>query len=208
MNDKPLVIFPDPRFPRKFNVVITLLWLIAWASWSVPVAIVIGYELDSIPLGVLLAIVVNVIVLLPSYWLAGLYCKSLRYEVHEDEVIVCAGVITRSVKHVPFRTVTNLKVTRGPIDRMFGLGTLAIQTAGMSGTTGAEESLEGLTDVQSVYDLVAAELRRYRQAMPPTQASEEPESMPERDQFAGPVLAAMLDELRAIRATLERDTSA
>ena len=70
-----------------------------------------------------------------------------------------------------------------------------IQTAGMSGTTGAEESLEGLENVQEVYDLVAAELRRFRGSMTPTAADVE----------AGPAdtLSAILAELRAIRQALE-----
>ena len=56
----------------------------------------------------------------------------------DEQVIVRQGVLTRAVKHVPYRTVTNITVKRGVIDRWLGLGTLDIQTAGMSGNTGAE----------------------------------------------------------------------
>ena len=76
------------------------------------------------------------------------YFRSLRYEIHEDEVIVHVGIVTKSVKHVPFRTVTNIKINRGLLDRfVFNIGSLNIQTAGMSGSTGAEESLVGLENV-------------------------------------------------------------
>lgn len=108
------------------------------------------------------------------------------------------GVITRSVKHVPFRTVTNLEVKRDPLDRLLGIGTLKIQTAGMSGQSGAEESLVGLPNYQAVYEQVAAALRRFRGSMAPTQA--EVEAEPD----GAELLPAILGELRAIREVLER----
>jgi len=36
-------------------------------------------------------------------------------------------------------TITNLTVKRGLFDRWFGIGTLDIETAGMSGTSGVPE---------------------------------------------------------------------
>ena len=127
------------------------------------------------------------------------YVNSLQYEIHEDEVIVRGGIITKSVKHVPFRTVTNLRTSQGPFDRLFGLGTLDIQTAGMSGQTGAEEKLSGLPNFVEIYDQVAQALRRYRQAMGPTASEDEPVMNAEAS------LQAILQELRAIRSSLEKD---
>lgn len=141
---------------------------------------------------------INALWFIPSLIIIPFYYRTLRYEIQDDEVIVRAGLITRSVKHVPYRTVTNLKVTRGPFDRMFGLGTLAIQTAGMSGQTGAEESLVGLSDVQSVYENVATALRRYRSAMSPTAADEDTGLVANGD------LGALLAEVRAIRQAVEK----
>jgi uncharacterized membrane protein YdbT with pleckstrin-like domain len=103
------------------------------------------------------------------------------------------------VKHVPYRTVTNITVKRDVLDRLLGLGTLTIQTAGMSGTKGAEESLVGLGEVAEVYTSVAQELRRFRGAMSPTQ-SEMESAAPDGQEFS---LGAILTEIRAIRQTLE-----
>ncbi len=126
------------------------------------------------------------------------YYRSLRYEIHDDEVIVHVGIVTKSVKHVPFRTVTNIKINRGLFDRfIFNIGSLNIQTAGMSGSTGAEESLVGLENVHEVYDLVAARLRRYRGAMSPTAAEEEAPA-------EGGTLVEILHELKAIRGDLQK----
>jgi uncharacterized membrane protein YdbT with pleckstrin-like domain len=133
--------------------------------------------------------------------LAGPYYASLSYEIQDDEVIVDVGVITHSVKHVPYRTVTNVVVRRDILDRwFFGLGSLHIQTAGMSGQSGAEEKLVGLTNVQEVYEMVVRELRRFRGAMAPTAAEMEPEpAIASSDS-----LDAILGELQAIRRALEK----
>jgi putative membrane protein len=132
--------------------------------------------------------------------LAGPYYRSLRYEVQDDEVVVNVGVWTKSVKHVPYRTVTNLQVKRDVVDRLLGIGTLNIQTAGMSGQTGAEERLVGLSNVQEVYESVANELRRFRGGMAPTQAEVEMEPAAAPPGGLGEILA----EVRAIRKSLEQ----
>jgi membrane protein YdbS with pleckstrin-like domain len=141
------------------------------------------------------------------WWLVGLvlltpYYRSLHYEVQEDEVIVRVGILTHSVKHVPYRTVTNITVQRDILDRwIFNLGSLKIQTAGMSGQSGAEEKLAGLDNVQEVYDLVVTALRRYRGAMAPTAAEEEVSGV------APGASGALLEEVRAIRKLLEAENA-
>jgi uncharacterized protein len=128
----------------------------------------------------------------PAVLLMGPYFRSLRYEIHDEQVIMHVGVITRSVKYVPFRTVTNMTVKRGPLDRLFGLGSVEIQTAGISGTNQAEQCLVGFEDPQSVYDLAHRALQRYRGAMAPTAADTDDENL----------LRAILEEVRTIRESL------
>jgi uncharacterized membrane protein YdbT with pleckstrin-like domain len=141
----------------------------------------------------------EVVIWIPAIILAVPYCSSLSYEIQDDEVIVRVGIITHSVKHVPYRTVTNISLCRDILDRwFFGLGSLHIQTAGMSGKSGAEEKLVGLPNVQEVYDLVVTELRRFRGGMAPTQADVEPLAA------SAETLTAILEEVRAIRGALEK----
>ena len=138
-----------------------------------------------------------------SVSLTGPYYRSLRYEIHDDEIIVHVGIITKSVKHVPFRTVTNIKINRGLLDRfVFNLGTLNIQTAGMSGSTGAEESLVGLADVQEIYEAVAVKLRKFRGGMSPTGAEDEVVTAPASG-TSGDTFEKILGEVEAIRRALE-----
>jgi len=144
---------PSSRYLARLRLVVTLVALLILAggillSWLVSTDPGIGT--DGARLFAIVVAVIDVAWYLPAMMLTGPYYRSLGYEVQDDEVIVRAGIWTQSVKHVPYRTVTNLTVKRDILDRWLGLGTLNIQTAGMSGTTGAEERLVGLTNVQEV----------------------------------------------------------
>jgi membrane protein YdbS with pleckstrin-like domain len=167
---------PDIKFRHKLFLTTGVSGVIALLG-SIAVGILIGATLETRDgvagagaVGFIVAVLINLAWLMPVLLIIPPYFRSLHYEIHDDEVIVRAGVITKTVKHVPFRTVTNLEVKQGPFDRFFGIGTLNIQTAGMGGTSAAEESLGGLRNFEEVYDQVATELRRYRAALAPTQA--------------------------------------
>jgi membrane protein YdbS with pleckstrin-like domain len=163
---------PDIKFRHKLFLNTAISSVIALAG-CIALGIIIGGHKagpGGAFVGFIVAVLINLVWLIPALLIIPPYYRSLQYEIHDDEVIVRAGVITKTVKHVPFRTVTNLEVKQGPFDRLFGIGTLNIQTAGMGGTSAAEESLGGLRNFEEVYDQVATELRRYRAALAPTQA--------------------------------------
>lgn len=197
-----LNIKPSIGYLKKLRVILTLVAvLIALFGYIMGQLIGIDhgpYVANMVFIGFLIA---DLVWWIPAILLVGLYYRSLSYEIQDDEVIVRVGIVTKSVKHVPYRTVTNLKVNRGILDRyLFNLGSLNIQTAGMSGTTGAEESLVGLSNVQEVYDHVAGKLRSFRGGMTPTAADVDIES----DASSGAVLGAILNELKAIRKNIEK----
>ena len=195
-------VAPDRKYLFRMRLIATVVALAILAG-----GILLGLILTltgEMGLGGAIALFVVTVLLNGSWWLiamilSGPYYRSLRYEIQDDEVVVYAGIWTKSVKHVPYRTVTNLQVKRDIVDRWLGLGTLNIQTAGMSGQTGVEERLVGLSGVQEVYEAVAEELRRFRGGMAPTQADvdAEPEVVPQGS------LGEILAEVRAIRKSLE-----
>ena len=201
------VFKPSPQYLTKLRLVWTLIALIILLSgmlfgFLISLDETVGSK--AIWTATWITLGLNLLWWLPAMLLSRPYYNSLSYEIQDDEVIVRAGIITRSVKHVPYRTVTNLTVNRGLFDRwFFGLGTLNIQTAGMSGTTGAEETLVGLPNYDEVYTIVATELRRFRGGMAPTTTEVElppAGSTPE-------LLAGILAELQAIRKALPAEKS-
>ncbi len=158
------VLKPERKYLTKLRIVYALIGLIALGG-SLALAVPIGLDAGGtrgMTIGIVVSVLVNAAWLISAFIIAPFYYRSLEYRILEDEVIVHVGVWTRSVKHVPYRTVTNLMVKRDPFDRMLGMGTLEIQTAGRSGQTGAEESLVGLSNVQEVYERVSTVLRRFR----------------------------------------------
>ena len=194
---------PSSQYLTKLRVAITIVALLILAG-GILLGWLMSFDKDIGASGARIVFIVTAIAdavwWVPAMFLTGPYYRSLSYEIQEDEVIMHVGIWTKSVKHVPYRTVTNLNVKRGILDRLFGLGTLKIQTAGMSGTTGAEENLEGLDNVQEVYDMVVTELRRFRGSMAPTAAEEEIEPAA----ASTDALSAILTEVRAIRHALEK----
>ena len=79
------------------------------------------------------------------------------------EIFVKKGIINITRKHVPFRTITNISSRAGLFDRLFGIGTIEIETAGFSGTTtSAEEKLEGITFYEELRDFILRELRKFK----------------------------------------------
>lgn len=200
---EPIVLYPDQKLRGKLFMVAAvwgLLSLITFVGFGVLIGASEGGA-GGATTGTLIGVGSTLIWLVPALIVVPFYYRSLKYEIHEDEVIVRVGVITQSVKHVPYRTVTNLTVRRGPFDRLLGIGTLNIQTAGMSGQSGAEERLIGLVNYDEVYGKVAGSLRRFRGGMSPTQADVESISA-NGDAY---MLAAILDEVKAIRETLARE---
>jgi putative membrane protein len=195
---------PHPKYRLKLRLVLVLV-AIAVLLGSLLIAIPVGLErrgLQRAFLVMAIAFVLDAVWWVPAMLVAGPYYDSLSYEIQDDQVVMRVGIWTRAVKHVPYRTVTNVTVKQGLLDRLLGLGTLDIQTAGMSGQGGAEQSLVGLENAQEVYEIVVARLRRYRGGMAPTAA--EMEGQGAGTQLADDALDEILAELRAIRRALEK----
>lgn len=200
----PVAFTPSYRLRSKYRLVA---WIVLFFQllWSLPVGLALGLDIgegSGALIGLLVALILNALWFLPTLWLVDRYYDSISYELHEDEIIVRVGIWTQSVKHVPFRTVTNIAIKRDIFDRfLFNIGTVEVQTAGASGTQqNAEEQLAGLVDFEGIYNTIAAALRRYRAVpMSPTQAgSDLPGHAPD-----GETMAALLTEVRAIRLLLD-----
>ncbi|MHA2227211.1 MAG: PH domain-containing protein [Candidatus Hodarchaeales archaeon] len=98
--------------------------------------------------------------------LIPIYVNSMEFIVHGDEVVVKKGIINKTVKFCPYRTVTNISTTAGPLDRLFGIGCVNIQTAGKSGTsTAPEEKFEGLPLYHEIRDYILRQLRVYHKGI-------------------------------------------
>ena len=136
-------------------------------------------ELFTGPTGYLAAIwwplnfwfwILTLSVLIPYLIVYPIYIRSFEYSVlgksgeTMPEIYVKKGLINITRKHVPFRTITNIQSVAGPFDRLFGIGSIEIETASGSGSSlqSAEEKLEGLTFYNELRDFILMELRKFK----------------------------------------------
>jgi hypothetical protein len=77
----------------------------------------------------------------------------------EDELTVKHGLMVRKLTVVPFGRVQHTDVTQGPLQRMLGLATLVLNTAG---TLGSSVKLPGLlhADAEAMRDHVRRQIRQ------------------------------------------------
>ena len=142
--------------------------------------------------------------LISSMWiftfpLIYLWIKNLSYFIHHDCVTIQSGIITKKEQNIPYRSITDFVLARGPFDRILGIGTIKIQTAGQStSATGYEGSLSGLID----YEPLHAKLKEKLSSLHPI--SESTATSKSVKQSDDSVLIQILEELKEIRKNIEK----
>lgn len=107
------------------------------------------------------------VILLPVLLIGGFFVLRLPlrryhargYTVTEDRLRVVRGLLFRSDTIVPFGRVQHIDVTRGPLERIYGLATLVLHTAG---THNSSVPLPGLAhdDALAMREAIRAHVRR------------------------------------------------
>jgi len=114
----------------------------------VVVALLVGIVLDQpwvwIPVGVVIAITLITLIILPRQ------AKALGYMLREDDVVFRRGILWQRMVAVPYGRMQLVDITQGPLDRAFGVSQLKMVTA--AATTGvqipglSQEAAEALRD--------------------------------------------------------------
>ena len=78
---------------------------------------------------ILTVIMYLIILALCRVW-ANLYWKNYSFKLQKDRIVVKRGVIGKRTANIPYERIQNVNVWRGILDRIFGLHTLRIETAG------------------------------------------------------------------------------
>jgi hypothetical protein len=120
---------------------------LVWVVQSAVTALVVGAILfvvdrfllslpEFLPAGVALAaFALGAAVALARY-------RLWRYEIREDSIYLERGVFTRVRTVVPYVRIQHVDSSRRPIERVFGLASAVVYTAG---SRGADVSIPGLT---------------------------------------------------------------
>jgi len=181
-----------------------IMWFIGWA-----IPFVIGLTVWIVLLLIVDTVIFSLCVVgwltlgsLILLWIPAFY-KSLEYVIDSDSVKMKKGVFWKKRVTVPFTKITNLDVTQGPVQRVFDIGTIHVQTAGAGGPQGAQAELKllGVRDLDEVKDTIMERVRGYTILRP----DEVKEKVVEESDSG--IFGRMLKELTAIREVLEKKQS-
>jgi len=84
-----------------------------------------GFGGFLIPVEIILVAAIIYLFVSPS-----VYYRYYRYSIDDDKLDVLSGVVFRTHDLVPVERIHQVNVTRGPIDRAFGLADVTVTTAG------------------------------------------------------------------------------
>lgn len=164
-----------------FGVPLVVTAIVPDVPWYVPVAIGIAF----------LAIAGF------AWWWAGAYTRSVAYRLTDTEIDYRGGVWWRKRSTVPYARITNVEAKQGPLARYFGVGSVAIQTAGKGAQSTAEVTIEAVADYEELKDQLLAFVRgEAGDGTGREQGRFDPARNGEGDE-------ALLTEVRAIRKHLE-----
>jgi len=102
----------------------------------------------------------GILLLVLGIWLLpGRRYRAWGFVRGEDELTVKHGLLVRKLTVVPFGRVQHTDVKQGPLQRMLGLATLVLNTAG---TLGSSVKLPGLlhADAEAMRDHVRGQIRQ------------------------------------------------
>lgn len=105
-------------------------------------------------LGLVLWVPVVVVVV---FGLATVYCRRFRFSIAPEWVRITHGIVTTRHTRIHVARIQDLNVAQGLIQRLFGLYTLQIQTAGGSHARQRkrpEGNIMGITDAHALSDLL------------------------------------------------------
>lgn len=109
-----------------------------------------------------LILVVALLVLLRWTVRPLLFWLTTRYVVTDRRVLMRNGVMSRTGRDVPLTRVNDVSFSRSPVERLFGSGTLTIESAGDRGQVVLVDvpQVEGVQ--RDIYRLVEDEAQRLR----------------------------------------------
>jgi len=177
------------------------LWFVGWGIpfiLGLALWVVLLFTVDKLIFG--LCVVGWLILMMPILlWMPAFY-RSLEYVIDIDCVWMKKGVFWRKRVTVPYPKITNVDVTQGPVQRMFNIGTMHVQTAGAGGPQGrqAELKLLGVRDLDGLKDTIMERVRGYTISRPKDVKKEVAEESDSE------ILRHILKELTSIRGMLEK----
>ena len=179
------------------------LWLITWAvifiigtcAWII-LLVLIGENI--ILFGSFLFIWLIVMILI-AIWIPVAF-RALEYTIDSDGVKMKGGVVWKKHVTVPYSKITNVDITRGPLQRYYNIGTMHVQTAGAAGKQGekAELKLSGIRELDKVRETIIENIKDLNYP-----AGDRKKSRTEEPAGTDTIFKDILSELKGIKDILK-----
>ncbi len=131
--------------------------------------------------------------------LLRLWVNNLSYYIEDERITVHKGFIAKVQQNIPYRAVTDFMLYRSLYDRILGIASIRIQTAGQGPTpTGYEGNIAGLVNYEKLLHNLRERLRDYKGTSVLTASDKISGKIDENE-----IRVEVLNELKAIRKLLE-----
>ena len=161
--------------PQYLDSRVKLAWFIPTVIallviWLIATVAVFGLANDEFVFGltkplfsIVLFIFLGVVVGGPVYLYNHVEYMSFTFELAEHEFIIRQGVITRHTTVIPYNRIQNINTTRTLLERILGLASLQIETAGSNPHT-SEGELPGVSKKDVLISEIMQRVERTKKA--------------------------------------------
>ncbi len=194
---KPILVLPEKEQKSLWFIGWAITFILGLALCVILLATTIDKIIFSLCLVGWLMLMVPILLWIPAFY------RSLEYIIDDDAVKMKKGVFWRKRVTVPYQKITNVDVTQGPVQRMFNIGSIHVQTAGAGSAQAvqAELRLMGVMDLDGLKDTIMERVSNF------TFSGTREIKKEFLEQNDSQILRHMLKELTAIRKAMERRRS-
>lgn len=187
---------------KEYKSIMFIVWGIVLVLVSIcimPLIIFIPEIEGKIIFSILLSIFLLVMVLW-AFWIPA-YFKTLEYSIDIEAIKMNRGVFWKRRVNVPYHKITNVDVSQGPLERMYNVGKIHVQTAGAGGAQGAQAELRmnGVRELERLKDIIMEGVKGYQSFNNAFQPEKKSINISDSE-----ILQSILNELKAIHKMLEK----
>ena len=173
-----------------------VIFIIGTLFW-IMLSVIVG---ENIILFMVILFIWLIVMLLIVLWIPS-SLKALEYSIDSDGVKMKGGVVWKKHVTVPYSKITNVDITRGPLQRYYNIGTIHIQTAGAAGKQEerAELKLSGIRELDKVREVIIENIRGLD-----SPAGNRKKTRTEERDGADTIFKDILNELKDIKGILKK----
>ncbi|MCK4668444.1 PH domain-containing protein [Candidatus Dependentiae bacterium] len=186
---------PDPVIKNVWYVAVVIFSFLILVMFILPSAFVSGWVFLMFFVSLVFCVILTVI------WIQYFF-KTLKYEIDFESVKSQKGVFWKKSTTIPFRQITNVDITQGPVEGFFDISHVHVQTAGAGGQQGvrAEIVMLGLKSPLEIKETIMTRIKESKLGLHVVKESSVSTGVKKDNK----VLKDILNELKEVKKLLEK----